>query len=300
MRVAIIGAGLTGLTAAQQLTQAGVIPVIFDKGRGVGGRLATRRAEGGLQFDHGAQHLSAEGGEFAAFLEGLETAGSAARWMVDGVPKTVGLPGMTGVAKHLARGLDVRQGVEIADIRQTESGWQVAEQEFDRVILTVPAPQAIGLLGGLPLAQALQDVEMTPNLTLMVALPGPAPFVTRRNPDDDIAWIALDSDKPGRGATHCWVAQASTSYSTAHLELDKPQIAEQMLPLVCAHLEADPKTALYVSAHRWRYAQAAVPLGQPFVSQDGIFVGGDWALSAKAEGAWQSGRAMAQAVLASR
>jgi len=43
MRVAIIGAGLTGLTAASLLRDAGVEITVFDKSRGLGGRLSTRR-----------------------------------------------------------------------------------------------------------------------------------------------------------------------------------------------------------------------------------------------------------------
>ena len=52
-RIAIIGAGLAGLSAARALTAAGHTPVVFEKSRGLGGRLATRRTEFG-PIDHGA------------------------------------------------------------------------------------------------------------------------------------------------------------------------------------------------------------------------------------------------------
>ena len=49
-RVAIIGAGISGLACARQLVKSGVSVVVFDKGRGIGGRVATRRAVHNTRF----------------------------------------------------------------------------------------------------------------------------------------------------------------------------------------------------------------------------------------------------------
>lgn len=300
-RIAIIGAGLTGLTAARVLQEAGHAPVIFDKGRGIGGRLSTRRADGGLQFDHGAQYLTAKSPGFAAFLAALETTSAAAPWSLSpNKTGTVGTPGMSSLAKHLAQGLTVQQQVEVPPLSASAGGWTIAGETFSHLLCTTPAPQAAALIGAdHPLHKALQSVEMAPNLTLMLALPegSPRPFISRRDADDDIAWLARDTAKPGRGRADCWVAQASLGFSLAQLELDKPAIAAAMLPLVCARLDADPATALYVSGHRWRYAQTLNPLGTPFLQDGRLFIGGDWALGARAEHAWQSGTAMATALL---
>ena len=69
-KIAIIGAGIAGLACARNLAQAGVQAVVFDKGRGIGGRVATRRA-GNLRFDHGAPYVVAKGDDFAKCLRGL-------------------------------------------------------------------------------------------------------------------------------------------------------------------------------------------------------------------------------------
>ncbi|MEM8732405.1 MAG: FAD-dependent oxidoreductase [Pseudomonadota bacterium] len=305
MRIAVIGAGLAGVTAARALADAGLSPVIFDKGRGIGGRLATRRGDGGFQFDHGAQYLPADSSGFAAVLERAKAAGVAVPWTLDdGRDVVVGTPGMNALPKYLAQGLDVRQEAEIDAIRKAQGGWSLAGSVFDRVICTVPAPQAMRLVAEMgALCDALSVVVMDPNLTLMLALPAEASpsFAARSDLDDSVAWLACNSSKPDRPGPGCYVAQASLAWSKAHLELEKSEIAERLLPSVCHHLGVDASDAIYVAGHRWRYAQASKPLAQPYLSADEtLFLGGDWALSGRAEGAWQSGQAMAEAVLASR
>lgn len=302
MRIAIIGAGMCGVTAARVLADAGHAPVILDKGRGVGGRMATRRVGDGLQFDHGAQYLSAKKAGFAALLDRAREMGAAHRWTPQGTSeRTVGSPGISAIPKCLSNGLDLRLGTDVESIDQVDGGWSVAGLTFDRVICTTPSPQTARLLGRHSLTQALEPVVFAPNLTLMLALPKAEqpPFTSRRAPDDNIAWIALDSAKTSRPGPDCWVAQASPEWSRAHLELDKDEIAAKMLPMVCAIIGADPTAALYVSGHRWRFALAETPLGQPFLTDGtGLFLGGDWALAGRVEAAWDSGQAMAQAVLA--
>src|SRR6478672_4303562 len=43
--VAVIGAGISGISCAQQLRQVGYRVVVVEKSRGLGGRMATRRVQ---------------------------------------------------------------------------------------------------------------------------------------------------------------------------------------------------------------------------------------------------------------
>ncbi len=307
-RVAIIGAGLAGLTCARELTAQGVDPVIFDKGRGLGGRLSTRRAEGGFQFDHGARYLTAEGEDFASLLLAAETAGAVARWPVEeGEAVFVGVPGMTGLAKFLADGLDVRKAVRITHVLEADGGWRLQWKEgaemFDRVVITAPSPQTDALFAEVhPIRRSIEDVAMDPCLALMIGMPPDegVPFTVQHDPSDDLSWVALDSAKPGRPDVPCLVAHASPDWSKRHLELEMHDIAQRMLPLVSGVLGTRLSEDLpYLSAHRWRYALVSKPLGQPFLvdKTQTLFAGGDWCLGARAEDAWTSGKAVASAVL---
>jgi renalase len=301
MTVVVIGAGITGLTTARRLADAGRDVVALDKGRGIGGRVATRRAAG-LHFDHGAQYVSAKGAGFANLLDHLATSGHVAGWQ----NRIVGTPGMSALAKGIGAGLTVRQEALVTGLVRDGTGWQVqtAEQVLaaTQVVVTVPTPQVAGIIGAdHPLVARLADVTYAPNLTLMAAIDGPAPFITKCDPDADLAWIAQDSTKPARPqGPVAWVAQAGVAFSEKHLELDKDAIADAMLPLLLTRLGARADQVRHAAAHRWRYAQVTQALGQPFLCNDeaSLYLGGDWCLGSKVEDAWTSGTAIADDLLA--
>lgn len=302
--VIVIGAGLAGLACARHLADQGLRVVVLDKGRGIGGRMATRRvalSSGEARFDHGAQYFTAKTGEFRGMLDALP--GATADWQ-DGGDQSfiVGIPGMSALPRALAAGLDAWQEVEVTGLKPTPQGWavQTADMQFEapRVVLTVPAPQVAPLLGNDdPLVQQIAHVVMAPSLTLMAAFPAgsPMPFASRRSETDLLTWIARDNSKPGRSdAAVNWVAQASSQWSVDHLEADKDAIAALMLPMLCKVIGTSPEDAVYAAAHRWRYAHVTQALGQPFLRSvcGGLYLGGDWCLGPRVEAAWQSGNAI--------
>ena len=303
--IVIIGAGMAGLACARRLADAGHAPVVLDKGRGIGGRVATRRV-GDLQFDHGAQYVNAHGAGFATVLHRL--GGAVADWQ-DGTGRThsVGVPGMSAIPKALGAGLDIRQNAQVARVVQNDDGWTLhldtGTMRAARVVVTVPAPQVADLLGAEHrLVAALAPVRLAPCLTLMAAVTAPAPFITRQDADDPLTWIAQDSAKPGRpqGVATQWVAQAGEAFSQTHLEETPTEITARMLPLLCDRLGVPLDRVTHAAAHRWRYARVTQALGQPFLrSPDAtLYLGGDWCIGPRVEAAWTSGTAIADDILA--
>ncbi|MBT5931278.1 MAG: FAD-dependent oxidoreductase [Rhodobacteraceae bacterium] len=305
-RVAIIGAGISGLACARQLVKAGVSVVVFDKGRGIGGRVATRRA-GDLQFDHGAPFVRAQRDDFSALLTSLTGGGSAASWTDDKrVTWTVGSPGMSAIPKAMGVGLDVRLGTQILKVTADQFGWHLHYGETQyvatHIVVTVPKPQIAGLLDyAHPLVAQLGDVKMEPGLTLMAAVSGSAPLIAKNLSDDPLALITCDSSKPSRplNESSSWVAQAGTEFSVTHLEKNLPDIAALMLPLLCKRLDVTLSRITHAVAHRWRYSRVSKALGQPFVSTPDrtLYLGGDWCVGPDIEDAWTSGIAIAQDLL---
>jgi predicted NAD/FAD-dependent oxidoreductase len=305
-QIAIVGAGVSGLACARKLAQAGVHAVVFDKGRGIGGRVATRRS-GDLRFDHGAPYVTATGDDFDTCLRELIGTGHAAPWVDDkGHAWTVGTPGMSSIAKGMAVGLDVRLGTQITAIHADQAEWRLQYDDTQyvasHVVVTVPQPQVAGLLGGAhPLVAQITDINMAPGLTLMAAVSGPAPPVCANGSSDLLALITRDCSKPNRPQNEgsSWVAQAGIQFSMAHLEMDQPDIAALMVPMLCERLDITTDRVTHAAAHRWRYARVSNALGQPFASipSGTLYLGGDWCVGPQIEDAWTSGTAIATDML---
>ncbi|WP_338439482.1 FAD-dependent oxidoreductase [uncultured Aquabacterium sp.] len=178
--VAVVGAGLAGLSCAQALRSAGLQVTVLDKSRGVAGRMSTRRGEG-WQADHGAQYFTARHPTFAAEVARWTDAGVAAPWTPriavlggddpqrdgrgslgggasgdggdGGLVRHVGVPRMTSPAQWLAEGLGVRTGHTVQTVQRDGAQWRLSTAEhgwlpeaFDALVLAMPAPQAEALL----------------------------------------------------------------------------------------------------------------------------------------------------------
>jgi len=314
---AVVGAGLAGLACARALAAEGVAVTLFDKGRAAGGRLATRRAEAGdgrrLGFDHGAQYLTARGAGFAAVL-----AAHAVPWpAVADRDAHVGTPGMSALPRALAAGLDLRPSRSVVGLDRSGEGWVVrhhagdlargpapatpAEEAgpFEAVAVCVPHAQAAPLLPT-PLAAALAPVRVAPCWALLAAFDGPVALPDALRPEaSPIVWAARDSAKPGRPAeAECWVAHAGPAWSRAMLDRPAEEVAHDLLAAFAA-LAGPLPPALHLAAHRWRYALVEEPLGRACLADTAqrIAAAGDWCLGPRAEHAWDSGTALAAALL---
>lgn len=318
-RIAIIGAGMAGLTCAHQLRQQGMSPVVFEKSRGIGGRLATRRTDSGDAYDHGAQFVTARDPAFVDLLETLQRSGAAAAWsprLPADAPRPahtwwIGTSGMSALLKPLAVSLDVRLRATVSSLRRHAGRWELrlAEQElveiFDAVVITALAPQARALLANVSsLADALDSVGIAPCWAAMLAFDAPwdVPFEAAHFDAGPMAWIACQSSRAGLvGRSDRWLVHAAPHWSAAHLE----HAPEDILVLMRAALAEQTSVALppiaFAQAHRWRYAMTTRPLGQPMLADASarLWVGGDWCLGARVESAFLSGAAMAQAIVAS-
>ncbi len=189
-RIAVVGAGISGAIAARILADHGLSITVFDKSRGVGGRMATRRFPDG-DFDHGAQYFTAKDKQFRRSLQSWIEANVVSPWTGGIVaydepriekptpPQTryVAKPGMTGLVKHFMEGLDVRFDTQVHEVVKREAVYELkgCHQEslgcFDRVIAAIPAPQSLSLLAAFPeMAVPLASVEMDPCWCLMLQL----------------------------------------------------------------------------------------------------------------------------------
>ena len=321
-RVAVIGAGVSGLIAARTLQDHGFKVTVFEKSLGCGGRTATRQVEPRIRFDHGAQYFTARDPHFARYVEAWIQQGVVAEWTgrvvevekgevrpkSDQPQRYVGTPGMTAVARHLAADLPVRFETRIATLDRTSGGWRLKDatgeshEPFDHVVVSLPSPQAAELLGDHEFAAEARAVPMIPCWAVSAAFEHridtewDGAFVR----DSPLAWVARNSSKPGRDPLiDCWVVHASPDWSAAHLNLASDDVTAALLVEFAKILAAPTPPTLYLDAHRWLFSATPLSLDRMslFDATAGLAVCGDWMAGGRVEGAFRSGVAAAGSIL---
>jgi predicted NAD/FAD-dependent oxidoreductase len=320
----IVGAGISGLLAARELSDAGWRVTVLDKGRGVGGRMATRRV-GGAGFDHGAQFFTVRGERFEGLVNDWLAAGAAAEWSrgfadaegnanPDGHPRYRGSEGMTSIPKHLASGLNVRTGERVLRVDRDGDGWTVAgESGFSvsggALLLTAPVPQSLALAEsgnyGLPegAREQLGNISYDPCLAVMALLDGASPVPEPGGVQikgEPLDWIGDNATK-GISDRPALTIHGGPQWSREHYDEREADVTRTLLRLAGERLGADlTATTVETSLARWRYSWVTTSHEQPCLvaSEDPPLVFcGDGFGQPKVEGAALSGLAAADGLL---
>lgn len=314
MRTIVIGAGLSGLVAARELSGAGHHVTVFDKGRSVGGRLATRRIAG-ARVDHGAQFFTVRSEQFASMVNGWSDAGIVREWCrgfndVDGHPRYVGHEGMTSVAKHLADGLDVRCGALVFSVHRSVQGWLVtlddgSEHRCEALVMTAPIPQAISMLvsADIDLPQQLREIDYDRTIALLVVVAGGShridPPGGRQNPDDVFSFVG-DNQAKGISEVGALTFHANPLWSRANWDTPTDDLRDLLMSLASPYF--GDAQILESQVKKWRFAvPTSVWNERCWTDKSGTLVmAGDAFSGPRVEGAALSGRAAAQALSAGR
>jgi len=324
MSVLVLGGGLSGLSAAKHLHAAGVEVTVVDKGRGIGGRLATRRGDDDRRFDHGAQYFTVRSPEFAAEVETWKHAGIAAIWADDfpavaarapgrneTYPRWCGTEGMAGIGKFLAKDYRVVSNTMIETLTATEQSW-IAEAEdgrtftADDVVVTFPVPQMLSLVDvsriklESDLRKKLEAVRYAPCLAVLVSLAEPAkvpkPGGLFCGPEP-IAWIA-DQQAKGISGKPAAILHAGPIFSDEHYRDATEDVIRELLGAAKPYLGDIEQAEL----HRWKYSLPTVVYPERTAEHVAAFgrrllFAGDAFGGPRVEGAYLSGRAAASALL---
>ncbi len=317
----IIGAGMAGLTAGRLLAEKGIDVRVLDKGRAVGGRLATRRIEspkGNGVFDYGAQFMTVSDPLLEEWVLKWNKEGYVEPWpsaTEQNGPRTrwIGKNGMRTIAKLLAENLSVHTGVHIIKVEYQNEQWWVYDKtglsfHADTLVLTAPVPQALDLLQtsqySLPEHEKneLEKIIYEPCFALLIMMEqsteklalGPIEF-----DHGSIRWIADNKQKGISPQRIAVTLHASPEFTRHHFDKDHKWVIDHMIDAAVSFI-GKINVIDTVQLHRWRFSLVTKPFTKPFYSiatPGPLVMAGDGFNGARIESAFLSGKAGAEHLL---
>ena len=321
--VAVVGAGMAGLTCAQQLYQAGYRVVVVEKSRGLGGRLATRRLEG-THADHGVCYLKPKDDRFQSLVKTLIDCSILQIWTdtiheldangqvqepSERSTRYASPLGFSAIGKFLSTGLPLIQNQRVAKIELIAQKWHLQFENdsaitADSVIVAIPAPQAVTILESIPdldFLQTLKSVQYSACITAIALYPvqphslGWKAIVCPH--DSDLGWIALDSSKQNSASQPVFIVQSNAAFADRHLDTTDLQPVGQHLLNKAAQVLPWLSAPQVLQVHRWRYAFPTQPLIEKYLTANTelpLICAGDWCGGNRVESAFLSGLATAE------
>lgn len=292
--ILILGAGVSGLTAARTLSTRNLNVHLVDKGRGVGGRVATRRLGNREdirgRWDHGAQFATFRSPSLLKQLKDWSCLDVMQPWIPGfsdpGVARNRPINGMNDFAKALAGDLPVHRSQRIIRLEKTARGWTAhseSGEQFhaDHIISTLPIPQFLDLAreSALEIDEAekkvLEQVQYERTLTLLAELDGPSGLGDNgyRRINSGILETLIDQQLKGISPSPTLVAHASPAFSLEWYDRDRSTAASVIRAAVQEKIQARILTA---QIHGWKFSKPIQRIPHPFLKlSNGLFLAGD-------------------------
>lgn len=328
MKVAVIGAGLTGLSVASVLHARGVDVSVFEKSRGRGGRMSTKRLPW-ADLDIGAQYFTARAHVFIERVDEWQSLGLVAPWNFtphaykqsvlkpspDQTKRFVALPGMNSLCKHLSKGLDIHFNARVESLTSDGLNWSLTfadgsrKGEFDWVVACLPAEQSKQILANTAVSALIPRDAHEPCWALALATSGYVdPELQGIFGDDEVAWVSRLNARPDRnkpeGFDDLWMLHFSGHWSRANAKLSQDDSKEnrelsayvlksghEWLNKATTWYRASELELVHSYSHFWRYAKIAKSSSTPSLILDEarhIAALGDWNHGGRVEGAFLS------------
>ncbi|MAI83777.1 MAG: NADP transhydrogenase subunit alpha [Rickettsiales bacterium] len=313
-KIAVIGAGLAGLTFTS-IMKANCDVKVFEKSRGVGGRMSTRK-EPPFNFDHGAQFFKIKTSDFMNFFSELFTKQIIQPWsfklayfegrhlrkikIIKNADKFfVGVPHMDSILKHLSKSCDVILNTKIQKIVRKNNKWMIYDQNknsygsFDWIILSLPAEQSLELITkNISFYPLIKKIKMKSCFSLMVGRNQSMnlDFDAALIENEDIAWLAMNNSKPCRLNNHCLLVNSSYEYAAKNINTSKDKILKHLLNTTSNLINNKLVDSTMIKIHQWRYVEAECsPIDNYFIDHDNkVAMCGDWFINSRVEGAFLS------------
>ena len=321
--IAVIGAGLAGITLASKLKRKFDVKV-FEKSGEVGGRMSTKK-ETPFTFDHGAQFFKIQTTDFKKFFSELFSQNIIQPWsfklayfkghhlskikVIKNTKKFfVGVPNMNSIVKHLSKNCDVVLNTKIEKIIRENNKWSLYDQNkksydlYDWVIMSLPAQQSLDLITKkIPFYPLVEKIKMRGCFSLMVGMNKclKLDYDAAIIENEDIAWLAVNNSKPERENYHCLLINSSYEYAAKNVNTSKDKVLKHLLNISSKLINFDLLKSTMTKIHQWRYVEAErSPLENYFIDhKEKVAVCGDWLINSRVEGAFQSANELSKKII---
>ena len=323
LNVAVIGAGITGITLANLLHKK-VNITVFEKSRGVGGRMATRRAEP-YQFNHGTQYFKIENKEFKDFLQPL---------MVNKIIKPLKVnqieilnkkvikrnkiynqqyftaeSKMNSVVKYLINNnFSIKLLCKIDKILKENDNWFIIDSEnvsygpYDWLFITIPSNQAIEILNNdFKFLDIIKKIKMRSCYSIMLGFDKikEFDFDTALFLDEDVKWLSISKKTLEKKKYYNLLINSSYNFAEQNINGNKNKISDYLIKQVSDILKCELNNYEHKALHFWKYAisEKNNNLGSLLDEDLKLIISGDWCMNGKVEGGFLSAKNAANKLL---
>ncbi|WP_270180522.1 NAD(P)/FAD-dependent oxidoreductase [Alkalihalobacillus sp. CinArs1] len=289
--VAIVGGGLSGVLAARKLEGQGLSVIVIDKSKSVGGRMATRRIDGG-RADHGAQFFTVRSSEFQSHVDEWSKKGWVERWFGEKYARYKGIEGMNQLVKNVSKGIPLKLQFKVHHIIKQHNEYVLRSEDESEVraraiLMTPPAPQTGQLLKQSDLRmskeaeETLQSLRFSPAVVALLTVNKEEETGLPHSGHQDAhlsEGIERVTDSYAKGISNERIISiyATPERSKALYDKSDATIKEDLLNLTSTIIRPETITAYQIK--KWRYAQAENVHTAPFLAvsdEEDVIVAGD-------------------------
>jgi renalase len=267
MKIAIIGAGFSGCNLYNNLKEKYEDITIFEKSRGVGGRLSTKYIEDKF-LDHGTSSLIPITDDLKMFCLDLSSNGILKAKYDEFIPKN----GINQICKFLINEEDLVKNCKITKAQFENNKWLLEDEnhniykDFDLLFITIPAPQILQMKMEFPsdLKEKLSKIKYDSTFSLILYTNKQLKLNENRlyeNPD--IKSIINNSKKYRYEDFSSYIIHSTKEFANCINEKSKEEICEIFLD----NFDDEIKELIEeftIIPHLWKYAFASNSLDMPY------------------------------------
>ena len=307
--IIIVGAGIAGLMCAQRLTKSGLSVSIFDKSRGVGGRIGTRRIENGI-FNHGASQIPnfRKQAKIPAFVKDYFEKAISERILVPDGKSFTAFSSMKTLTSDLSLGIDIKKEIEIVGLKNKKVGIELllgnnphSLLHENILIFAIPQPQLVSLLKNdfQEISKLIEPAEMSASITGLFAFKEPLDQIKGGLENNNIIARHENSRLGQDLKLDCWTVHSKKVYGQNWCHLNKEEIKNRLLDDFKQLDFKNFSKPVYAAGHRWRYGFTKRSLNTDYIYDENNKIGvcGDWCKGNTVIDAAISGVSLAEKIL---